>query len=120
MNEILRRTKDILGATRLHSLEAAHIYESTFGDIEEAEWLAKTLVAIREVARMAYIERKRNPAFSSAPDDLNGFVRWVIKRAQALAPMSPHAARIFVLEQQAMGVYQLGRTAGERNNEFNA
>lgn len=103
------RAKKILESTRYHSLEAAHIYESAFGDVEVADWLAKTLLSIREIARLAYAERRGVPGLEAAPDDLNGFVRWIIKRASELAPTNRHAARILVLEQQAMGVYRLWR-----------
>lgn len=103
------RAKKILESTRYHSLEAAHIYESAFGDVEVADWLAKTLLSIREIARIAYAERRASPELAGAPDDLNGFIRWVIKRSNKLSPENRHAARIFVLEQQAMGVYLLGK-----------
>lgn len=101
------RAKKILESTRYHSLEAAYIYESAFGDVEVADSLSKTLISVREIARMAYAERRDFPEFADAPGDLNGFIRWLIKHSKKLTSENCHAARIFVLEQRAMGVYLL-------------
>lgn len=85
-----------------------HLFEAAHGDVAHAEALAGTLQIIHALAQNAYHERLQHACCADAPLGEEDFIRWLLARVDALSGTLPQAARIRVIQSQAMGACLFG------------